>query len=121
MTYETIYKDFLSLFIEDIILITSMEKAVLVDQDDGRHVQFGMVVVPYIIYLVNNKENCKLSKIFGFIEDMLDTNDVMVCEVVEYTILENLLSENKKILDYCKKFMKTRTIQSCYEVEKYIL
>ena len=121
MTYDTIYSDFLSIFKEDTDYLNSIADENAVDNEDGKHIQFGMVVFPYILHLAKIKDTDKLTKAFDFLEEMLSTQDTMICEIVEFTILENLISEDKNILEYCRQFMKPRTIQSCHSVENYMM
>ena len=81
------------------------------------HIMFGMVVVPFIVDLVKKDENDKLEKAFSFFEDMINDKNNLVSEVVEFTILEDLLSSGQDVLDKCKVYMGNETLDSCVKLE----
>lgn len=92
----------------------------LVDDDSGKHIIFGMVIVPYILEEVNNHgENEK--KIFDFLEEMSFCEDVKVGELLDYTILEQFIDEGKQQLDILKSFMHENVLKCCMEIEKYFI
>ena len=52
MKYADLYKAFKEEFPEGIPFMKIKEKENLIDETDGIHIVFGMVVVPYILYNV---------------------------------------------------------------------
>ena len=47
--------------------------------------------------------------------------DVKIKEVLDFTVLEQLVDEGQDILEQCKQYMKKNTLKHCEEVEKYFL
>lgn len=53
------------------------------------------------------------------LEKMAVSQDIKVQEVLDFTVLEGLADKGHDVLEQCKKYMKTNTVQHCEEVEKY--
>lgn len=63
----------------------------------------------------------EISKVFSFLENMAMCEDVKVNEVLDFTVLEQLVGEGNDTLEQCKQYMKINTLKHCEEVEKYFL
>ncbi|MDO4179485.1 MAG: hypothetical protein Q4D21_09930 [Phascolarctobacterium sp.] len=98
-----------------------LETSSHIDTKDGMHVIFGMVVVPYLVHLLDLGDKDKLKRAFEYFEKMASSGDILICEVLEFTILEDLISRGAKNLELAKKFMQHETLESCLKVEKYML
>ena len=121
MKYENLYNDFKNLFPSDINKLDKLASDNLIDDSDGMHVIFGMVVVPFLVELVKNNDTNKIRIAFDFFEKMAKDSNSMISEVLEFTILEDIISRGKKIINICKPYMKKNTLDSCMKVEKYML
>lgn len=97
------------------------EKENLIDETDGIHIVFGMVIVPYILNIVQNNKMLEINKVFLFLENMAICEDIKIKEVLDFTVLEQLVDEGQDILEQCKQYMKKNTLKHCEEVEKYYL
>ena len=64
MKYDDLYNDFVSLFPDDISFFKATEETTGADVEDGIHVVFGMVVVPFIKKIVKEDPD-KARKAFG--------------------------------------------------------
>ena len=84
------------------------EKENLIDETDGIHIVFGMVVVPYILYNVQSKNTSEIKRLFSFIENMA------MCE-------DKKINEGHDTLNQCKRYMGMNTLKHCEKVEKYFL
>ena len=104
MKYDELYKTFKEEIPEGSSFFEVKEKENLIDETDGIHIVFGMVIVPYILNIVQNNK-------------MLEINKV----VLDFTVLEQLVDEGQDILEQCKQYMKKNTLKHCEEVEKYYL
>lgn len=120
LVYENLFDQFVSMFPNNDI-IEEIEKKSDVDRDDGMHIIFGLVVVPFICKLLERKDDKNLQKVFDFFELMAKSDDSKIAEVLEFTILEDLVSRGKEFLSKCKRYMGIETLQSCAAVEKYML
>ncbi len=60
--------------------------------DDGGHVQFGTVVVPYLYHLVNVKDDLKIKRCFEFFDKMSISSDKELSAVVQFSILEDVVT-----------------------------
>ncbi len=121
MKYETLFEEFIKLFPDDEQKLLQIAEKKSVESSDGMHVVFGMVIVPFLMELLEQKNEKKLEKIFIFFEKMAEADDPMISEVLEFTVLEDIISKGKDILDLCKSYMKQRTLDSCFAVEKYMM
>ena len=97
------------------------EKENLIDETDGIHIVFGMVIVPYILHIVQNNKMYEINKVFSFLENMAMCEDVKIKEVLDFTVLEQLADEGHDTLGRCKQYMKKNTLKHCEEIEKYFL
>lgn len=119
MNYDELYTEFKETVPECIGFCNEKEIENLVDDTVGIHVAFAMVIVPYILYIVNNREENVIQKIFYFMEQMAVCQDIKVQEVLDFTILEQLADEGHDKLEECKKYMGMNTLQHCKKVEEY--
>lgn len=120
MTYNELYKDFISVFPENLEKIKAIAADSLVEDSDGMHVLFGMVVIPFVKDLLNNNQTDKITTAFEFFENMAKSTDEMVSEVLEFTIMEDFISEGKEFLSKCLPYMGSETKKSCQAVMKYM-
>lgn len=95
------------------------ETECFLDDTVGIHVFFGMSVVPYIFYVINNREDEIIRKIFCFMEQMAVCRDIKVQEVLDFTILEQLVNEGYDKFQEYKKYMGKETLQNCEKIEEY--
>jgi hypothetical protein len=119
--YDTLYEEFLSLFPDDVDRLSEKASEVSAEPSDGMHVMFGMVVVPFVMELLECKDERKLKIAFDFFEEMAKAENSMISEVLEFTILEDIISRGRATLDKCKQYMKQNTLDSCSVIEKYML
>jgi len=119
MMYDTLYRDFIEKIPESEDYCSLKAKEHLIDDSTGIHVVFGMVIVPYILELAEAKNNYGLQKIFEFLEEMAESEDVKVREVLDFTILEQLADYGGDVLDDVKAFMKQKTLEHCEAIELY--
>ena len=119
MKYDELYKTFKEEIPEGSSFFEVKEKENLIDETDGIHIVFGMVIVPYILYIVQNNKMLEINKVFSFLENMAICEDIKIKEVLDFTVLEQLVDEGQDILEQCKQYMKKNTLKHCEEVEKY--
>ena len=121
MKYETLYEEFARRFPDDKQRLEEIAKTASAEPSDGMHIMFGMVVVPFLMELLKNNDEKKLNTAFAFFEQMAETDNPMISEVLEFTILEDIISRGKDILAEFKPYMKRKTLESCFAVEKYMM
>ena len=121
MKYDELYKNFKEEIPEGYSFIEVKEKENLIDETDGIHIVFGMVIVPYILHIVQNNKTLEINKVFLFLENMAICEDVKIKEVLDFTVLEQLAVEGHNTLGQCKQYMGKNTLKHCEEVEKYFL
>ena len=121
MIYDDLYKTFKKEIPECLSFVEVKEEENLIDETDGLHIVFGMVVVPYILYIVQNIKMFEIEKTFLFLENMAMCEDVRIKEVLDFTILEQIADEGHDILGQCKQYMWENTLKHCEEIEKYFL
>ena len=121
MEYNNLYDDFAKLIVDDNEELNLISQKAAADVSDGMHIMFGMVVVPFVIKLIEEENEIKLKMAFDFFEQMSLSKDSLICEVVEFTILEDLISRGQDIVDKCKIYMGKETLECCRAVEKYMM
>ena len=121
MEYEMLYNDFIKAFPDDINELQEIADSAVAEPSDGMHIMFGMVVVLFLIKLIENDEEKKLREAFAFFEKMAEMDDPMISEVLEFTVLEDIISQGKQMLDRCKIYMGEKTLERCLAVEKFML
>lgn len=105
MKYNELYKSFKEEIPESYSFFEVKEKENLIDETDGIHIVFGMVIVPYILHIVQNDKMYEINKVFSFLENMAICEDVKIKEVLDFTVLEQLADEGHDILGQCKQYM----------------
>lgn len=121
MKYDGIYKTFKEEIPEGYSFFEAKEKENLIDETDGIHIVFGMVIVPYILHIVQNNKLLEINKVFSFLENMAISEDIKIKEVLDFTVLEQLADEGHDTLRQCKRYMGKNTLKHCEEIEKYFL
>lgn len=93
LTYENAYQEFKNEFKEDSLFFTNKEKETAIDDTDGAHLQFGMVIVPYLYHLVELEDVSKIKECFDFFDRMSTSSDKELSAVVQFSILENIVTD----------------------------
>ncbi len=115
------YDELTNLLIKEIVELKSVYEQELEwwdGQSPGAHNIFGDVLNPYLIELLNeNREKTKLKKIFKFLEEMANSEDELLKEVLACTVLERL-GDDKAILEIAKRYMGESSRKISCEIEK---
>ena len=119
MEYNELYKDFRKIIPECIDFCSMKERENLLDANDGIHIFFGMVIVPYFIYLVDTNQDILAKKVSSFFENMANSEDIKVQEVLDFTVLEQLANEGHDKFEQYKKYMENESLEHCISTEKY--
>lgn len=65
----------------------------ILDKDDGNHIVFSYAFVPILINAIKDNNQALQEKVFAFVERMAASQDHLVVEVCDYSILEALNDE----------------------------
>ena len=120
MEYEALYSNFRTLFSSDSDLLDQLEQAANADESDGMHILFSFVVIPFVIGLLHENNTEKLTRAFGFFEEMASSDDTAITEVLEFTVIENLMSNGKTVYEQAVKFRGPETLKSLDAVSRYL-
>ena len=118
MKYKGLYNDFISMFPDDLDYFKDLERETGADSECGMHVVFEMVVIPFVTKLVKESPD-KAKKAFDYFEKMETSDDPKIAEVVEFTILENLLTEDKEMVPEYEKYFGEETKKAAKAVGKW--
>ena len=118
MKYEDLNKDFIAMFPEDSYFFKEKENETGADVTDGIHVVFGMAVVPYVTKIVKESSD-KAQKAFAFFEKMETAEDPKIAEVLEFTVLEHLLTDDADLAQIYANFFGEETRKAAIEVGKW--
>lgn len=110
MDYKSLYASYLKSIKSLNTELESFRKNEKIDEEDGMHVIFGMVVLPFIFKNLNNADF--LSQSFDFFEEMYECENQLVQEVLDFTILEGIADQNEEIRKVLKSYMKSNTLLS---------
>ena len=112
MKYDELYNAFVNRFPEDKEVFDQLKQDADVDEnEDGMHIMFGMVVVPYIRKIAG-ENSAKTKKAFGYLEEMLLDDNPDIGNVAEVSVLEALMNDEggmKKIYG----LYRTGIFESC--------
>ena len=124
MKYDELYHTFTNLFPEDRAVFDQLELDADVDEhEDGMHIMFGMVIVPYIRRMVNESPS-KTKKIFDFLEKMELDENPDIGNVAEVSVLEALMTDEggmKNYMDYIgpASLKAARYMSQFYNIEPF--
>jgi hypothetical protein len=117
MTYETLVEELLR-NIPEVKPMYDKEIEWWDGNGPGPHNIFGDVLNPYLINLLKQDEDIiLLKKIFHLLESMAKSEDVLVQEVLECTILERL-GDDRIILEKARKYMGKASQKMSNDIEK---
>lgn len=105
MDYNNLYSDFSALFPECTDELKALANAADAEETDGMHIMFSFVVIPFVLDLLNNDETDKLKRAFDYFESMALSDSVDITEVLEFTIIENLMSNGQAVYNKAKNYM----------------
>lgn len=120
MEYYNLYADFIALFPDDADKFKELSIQADADENDGMHIVFSFIVIPYVLELFKNDDDSKLSKAFSYFEKMASSESADVTEVLEFTIIENLMSNGKSIYDKAKTYMSKNMLECCTRAEQFL-
>lgn len=106
--YNSMFEWFIEFFPDDKEWFDNKCEETQAFPEDGMHIVFGMVIVPYILEVaIHNKKKMEIA--FDFIERMEVFGNAQIAEVIEYSVLENLIGVAKEKLDVCVSYMGSET------------
>lgn len=88
--------------------------------ETGSHVVYADVLVPFIKEQMLSENKAYLTKIFEYIEILLETEDEYASEVVSLSVLESLLFDEEVNNSLLLSFAKPKTIQLVNEIVQSI-
>ncbi len=118
MVYENLYTEFVDMFLDDKTWFEEECQKKAIDDEDGMHIVFGMVVVPYILEKAISYPS-KLQLAFDYIEKMESSGDPSIAEVVEFSILENLIGVDETKMRKCVGCMGMETKKAYDDLRKW--
>ena len=120
MKYCELYTDFRALFPSQSVRFDRLAEEMSADESDGMHIMFSFVVIPFVLELLREEDSEALKKAFHFFEEMASSSDASITEVLEFTVIENLMSNGIAIYETAKKYMGTEMLKSCENVSQYL-
>ncbi len=118
MRYERLITEMLSVLPEVKARYDNDVLSGRIDTDDGPHIVFNEVFMPLLYQAIDDKSIVLLRSLFSFVEQMEKSNDSLVSEVAEFTVLEGLCDnynnnefynylgdETKKALDQIRMYL----------------
>ena len=109
MKYDELYKNFIYEFSDDEPAINAIAAENAVDDEDGMHIAFGMVVLPFLSRLVEENQTAKIEKAFAYFEEMASSDDHLISEVLEFTVIEGIIALGNDFVSKCISYMKPHT------------
>ena len=120
MNYNSLYSDFRALFPEEAYKLDLLAAKANADEEDGMHVMFSFVVIPFILEALNTGNTELLKRAFDFFDKMAADDSADITEVLEFTVIENLIANGRMIYEEAKRYMGAEMLNSCKRVESYM-
>lgn len=90
------------------------------DEKPGQHVVYGDILNPYLKELLEKGDPAeRLEIIFDFLENMANSSDEGVRNVLYVTVLEYFLGDKER-LKKMRSYMRPKTLEFSYEIEDYM-
>ena len=121
MIYSDIYKEFKEKIPEAVSFCREKEKQFMLDDNDGMHVLFGFAVRPFVLKSLIEEDETALEKIADFFEQMEADEDDEIGAVLEQSVLETLLAENRELITKNMKIWKSETRKAIEVVGQFIV
>ena len=123
MKYESLIEDIFKAIpeLEEEYNVRAEEN--LIDKDTGAHIVFGIIIIPYLVELLKREsEDDKeiLRRTFTFFEEMAKSDDVLIQEVLEFTIIESFIDEGEEVAMNAYKYMLVETKKSSNAVGRFL-
>lgn len=120
MTYAELYKDFLTAVPEGAEFCEEKVKAAQLDEEDGAHLYFCFAVRPYISKVLHDDDKEALKKISDFMEEMETNEDKRVAGVLEQSVMEALLAEEREMVESKINYWGKETKEAFASVAQFI-
>ncbi len=120
MKYEEMfneYKKYVGISDEDIAKYIDENN---IDENDGMHIWFEFIVTPIVLDAIKNNNSNLIAKSFEFVENVLKTDDRDITEVIEFSLLEGIVSELGENINEIDLYFGPETSKSIGAIKKYI-
>ena len=118
MKYEEMfneYKKYVGISDEDIAKYIDENN---IDENDGIHIWFEFVVTPIVLDAIKNNNSNLIAKSFEFVENVLKTDDRDITEVIEFSLLEGIVSELGEKINEIDLYFGAETSKSIGAIKK---
>lgn len=118
MKYEEMfneYKKYVGISDEDIAKYIDENN---IDENDGMHIWFEFVVTPIVLDAIKNNNSNLIAKSFEFVENVLKTDDRDITEVIEFSLLEGIISELGEKINEIDLYFGPETSKSIGAIKK---
>ena len=92
-----------------------------INEDDGMHICYGFVVRPYVKQVMRDGKVSTLEKIALFFEKMETCGNPLVAEVLEQSIMEHLLAEDRVLIKKYADVWRQETKEAFMAVGQFVL
>ena len=90
----------------------------MIDSESGNHIIFSYVFVPVLLNALKQNDNNTVTKMFDFLEEMSESNDLNVIEVCDQAVLEELNDEVDESVLY--RYMGNKTKEGFEFIKTYM-
>ena len=90
----------------------------IIDYEDGNHIVFGYAFTPILITAMKNHDETVVRSMFDFLEQMASSDDGLVVEVCDQSVLEALNDEYD--LNKIRFLMGPKTQEGADAVKQYM-
>ena len=87
--------------------------------ETGAHVVYGDVLKPYLLHHITTKNKDVVQKILAFIEKSLSENDPLLNEIIAFSVLESILTDNID-LSYVEPMLGDHSRKTWNELKEYL-
>lgn len=73
--------------------------------ETGAHVVYGDVLKPYLLQSIQERHDKTMKKILGFLEGLLKINDKSINEVVAFSVLEGIITNEDIEIEFVESML----------------
>ncbi len=121
MNYQNLFKNFINSVPEAEKYCQDIIKSQDIDENDGMHICFGFAVRPYVKQVLLSGDRKTLIKIADYFEKMETSENPLVAEVLEQSVIEHLMAEDRRLIKQFDDVWGPETKEAFKSVGQWIL
>ena len=119
MKYETVLSELLATVPEIEPIVREKMLAEDIAEEDGMHIIFSFIIFP-LLREWGRTDKHTADKVFAFFENMANSDDTAVLEVLDFSVLEPIADMDESERTIIEKYMKAETIDQYQSIRDHM-